>query len=76
MQVWLVCQASIIGRIWNSVPSPDLRTSLSLIKQDLVTFLWDRFLAHFNSDSLYTFISSALVHRVPVDYRLHQQVWY
>ena len=31
------------------------RTSLSLIKRDLVTFLWDHFLAHFNPDSLYTF---------------------
>ena len=42
-----------IGRLWNSVPSPDLRTSLSLIKWDLVTFLWDHhFLTHFNPDSL------------------------
>ena len=41
-----------ISRLWNSAPSPNLRTSLSLIKRDLVTFLWDHFLAHFNPDSL------------------------
>ena len=65
-----------IGRLWNSVPSPDLRTSLSLIKRDLVTFLWDHFLHILTLTHYVLFISSALAHRVPVDYWLHQQVWY
>ena len=44
-----------IVRLWNSLPYIDLSLSVSTIKSTLQNFLWNHFVAHYDSDNVHTF---------------------